>query len=131
MRSGRVQWVTCRRAARGQGLQCLMLGKSGPLYWRSWAIMYPLWCLTVCLPQPQANMGCQPHLVEQQDARLAEDGARDGYALPLAAGQAHALLADRRVVALREARDEVVRVRYPRRLFNLRGSVIARMSAAS
>ena len=66
-------------------------------------------------------MACdRPHLVEQQDARLAEDGARDRYPLPLAAGQAHALLPNSRLIALREAHDEVVRIRYPRRLFHLR-----------
>ena len=40
-------------------------------------------------------------LVEQQDRRVAHDGAGDREALALAAGQGHAVLADRRVVALR------------------------------
>ena len=45
-------------------------------------------------------------LVEQQQRRAAQDRARDGDALALAAGQRHAALADRRVVALRQQADE-------------------------
>ena len=41
-------------------------------------------------------------LVEQQERRVAQDRARDRDALALAAGQRHAALADRRVVALRQ-----------------------------
>ena len=47
-------------------------------------------------------------LVEQQDARIGEDRARDRHALALAAGQPHAALADDRVVALLELLDELV-----------------------
>ena len=48
-------------------------------------------------------------LVEQQDRRVLVDGPRDGDALALAAGQQPARLADARVVALRQAHDEIVR----------------------
>ena len=41
-------------------------------------------------------------LVEQQDRRVAQDGAGDGDALALAAGQRHAALAEQGVVALRQ-----------------------------
>ena len=47
-------------------------------------------------------------LVEQQQRRVAQDRARDRDALALAARQRHAALADRRVVALRQALDELV-----------------------
>ena len=50
-------------------------------------------------------------LVEDQDARIGEDRARDRDALALAARQLHAALADDRVVALLEALDELVGVR--------------------
>ena len=46
--------------------------------------------------------------VEQQDRRVLEDGAREGEALALAAGEAHATVADHGVVAARLGRDEVV-----------------------
>ena len=42
-------------------------------------------------------------LVEQQDRRVAQDGAGDRDALALAARQRHAALADLAVVALRQA----------------------------
>ena len=42
-------------------------------------------------------------LVEQQDRRILQEGARDGDALPLAAGQLDAAVADDRVEALRQA----------------------------
>ena len=47
-------------------------------------------------------------VVENQDARVGEQGAGDGQALALAAGEGHAALADHRVVAILEAHDEVV-----------------------
>ena len=49
-------------------------------------------------------------LVEDEDARVLEDGAGDGHPLLLPAGELHAALADERRVALGEALDEVVRV---------------------
>ena len=42
-------------------------------------------------------------LVEQQDRRVAQHGARNGDALALAGGQRHAALAEHGVVALRQA----------------------------
>ena len=48
--------------------------------------------------------------VEDEDGRVADKGAGDGDALALAAGEALAAFAERRVVALREVLDEVVRV---------------------
>ena len=42
-------------------------------------------------------------LVEQDDRRVLDQRARDGDALALAAGELQAVLADRRVVAAREA----------------------------
>ena len=50
-------------------------------------------------------------LVEDQDRRVLEDRARDRDALALPARQPHAVLADRRVEALRQRADEVERVR--------------------
>eukprot|EP00967_Tisochrysis_lutea_P108852 scaffold168864_cov29-Tisochrysis_lutea.AAC.4 len=49
-------------------------------------------------------------LVEQQHRRPADDGARDGDPLLLAARQAAAARFERRVVACRQAADEVVRI---------------------
>ena len=43
-------------------------------------------------------------LVEQQDGRIAQDGAGERDALALAAGQRHAALAEPRCVALRPGR---------------------------
>ena len=50
-------------------------------------------------------------LVEQDDRRILDQRAGDGDALALAARQLQAVLADRRVVAEREAHDEFVGVR--------------------
>ncbi len=49
-------------------------------------------------------------LVEDQDARVLEQRARDRHPLLLAAGELHPALAHQRVVALREPGDELVRV---------------------
>ena len=49
-------------------------------------------------------------LVENQNRRVADDGAGDGDALALAAGEGHAAVADHGRVALRHRHDEVVRV---------------------
>ena len=51
--------------------------------------------------------------VENQDARVRQNRARDRHALPLSAGQAHAALADDRVVLLVERLDELVAVGDP------------------
>ena len=48
--------------------------------------------------------------VQDQDARVGKDGAGDRHALPLAAREAHAALADDGVVLLGEALDELVAV---------------------
>jgi len=67
-------------------------------------------------------------LVEQQDGRLAHDGARDGDPLLLAARERAAAQADAAVVAVRQrARDEVVRVGAARRLLHVRsrGALLA------
>ncbi len=50
-------------------------------------------------------------LVEQQDRRVAQDGAGNRDALALAAGQRHAALADLAVIALFELQDELVGLR--------------------
>ncbi len=50
-------------------------------------------------------------LVEQDDLRVLDQRAGDGDALALAAGKLRAALADRRVVARREARDEFMGMR--------------------
>ena len=50
-------------------------------------------------------------VVEDQQSRVAHKGAGNGDALPLAARQRHAALADPGVVAMREFHDEVVGVR--------------------
>ncbi len=47
-------------------------------------------------------------VVEDQDARVEQEGAGDGDALLLAAGERDAALADPGVVAVGEAADEVV-----------------------
>ena len=52
-------------------------------------------------------------LVQDQDARVGQDRARDGHALPLPARQLHAALPHDRVVALREALRELVHARDP------------------
>ena len=47
-------------------------------------------------------------VVQDEDARVEQQGARDGDALLLAAGEGHAALADPGVVAVGQRRDEVV-----------------------
>ena len=58
-------------------------------------------------------------LIQDQDGRVREEGARDRHALALAAGQLHAALAHHRVIALGQAHDEVVRAGLPRRVLDL------------
>ena len=58
-------------------------------------------------------------VVEDQHARVGQQRAGDRQALALAAGQRQAALADARVEALRQARDEVVGLRAPRGRFDL------------
>ncbi len=59
-------------------------------------------------------------LVEQEDRRLADQRAGDRQPLALAAGQRHAVFADRRVVALRLRANEVMRIGEPCRFLDLR-----------
>jgi hypothetical protein len=54
-------------------------------------------------------------LVEDQDARIGDQGAGNGDALALAAGKAAAALAYDGVVALGQLKDEIVRARQRRR----------------
>ena len=49
--------------------------------------------------------------VENENARIGQNRARDRHALPLAARQPHAALADDRVVPLLESLDELVGMR--------------------
>ena len=58
-------------------------------------------------------------VVEDQDARVGDERAGDRDALALAARERQAALADHGVVALRQRRDEVVRLRAARRLLDL------------
>ena len=51
--------------------------------------------------------------IEDQDFRVGQNGARDGHALALAPGEPHAALAHDRLVAIREALDELRAVRDP------------------
>ncbi len=58
-------------------------------------------------------------VVEDQDARVDREGARDRDPLPLAARERDAALADHRLVALRQPLDELVRLREPRDALDL------------
>ena len=58
-------------------------------------------------------------LVEHQHRRVAQDRARDRDALLLAAGEAVAALADERVVAVGQRRDQVVDLRGARGVLDL------------
>src|SRR5439155_32942 len=53
-------------------------------------------------------------LVQDQDRRIFQEGARDGEPLALPAREPHAALADERVVAVGAGEDEVLRVRLAR-----------------
>ena len=58
-------------------------------------------------------------LVQNEDARVGQDGAGDAHQLPLADRQVDAALLDARGVAVGQGGDEVVGVRQPRRRFDL------------
>jgi hypothetical protein len=60
--------------------------------------------------------------VQDQDRRVLQQRARDGQALALPARQPLAALADARLVPVRAALDELVRVRRARRLLDRRAS---------
>ena len=55
-------------------------------------------------------------VVQDQDARVGQEGAGDGDALALPARERHAALADLGLVAVAEAHDELVRLGLARRL---------------
>src|SRR6266699_3149072 len=59
-------------------------------------------------------------VVQDEDARIGQQGARNGDALPLSAGKGHTALANQRVVTILEAQDEVVRLGIFRCLLNRR-----------
>src|ERR1041385_2976771 len=75
--------------------------------------------------QPVANerlaltVQARGRLIENENAGVGEDGAGDGDALPLAAGELHATLADDRVVAFLESVHEFVAVSNAGRLTSL------------
>ena len=60
--------------------------------------------------------------VEDEDLRVGEDGAGDGKALALPAGEFEAAFADERVVALGKFLDELMRVGAPGGVFNVGGA---------
>ena len=51
-------------------------------------------------------------VVEDQDLRVLQNGARDGYPLLLSAGQARASLGHHRIISVGGADDEVLRLGY-------------------
>src|SRR5260221_3226374 len=59
-------------------------------------------------------------LVEDEDRRILEKGARDGDPLPLAARQPGAAITNGCLVALRQAHDEIMRLSCPCRRHDLR-----------
>src|SRR5437879_4386760 len=58
-------------------------------------------------------------VVEDEDARVDRERARDRDPLPLSPRERDPALADHRVVALRQALDELVRLREPRHVLDL------------
>ena len=63
-------------------------------------------------------------LVEKKDGRVLQNGARDGKALLLSAGQEHPFIANDGVVFLRLFQDEIVRISHLRCCVNfLPGSI--------
>ena len=58
-------------------------------------------------------------VVEDQDARVGEQGAGDRHPLALAAGEGEAALADAGLVAVGQFADEAVGLGAPRRRFDL------------
>ncbi len=82
------------------------------------------WAMTSVV-RPHRTIQCLPHqglalgvkrgggLVQQQDRRPAQDGAGNGDALALAAGECHHALADRAFQLLRQPGDEFVDKRQP------------------
>ena len=47
-------------------------------------------------------------VVQDQDARILQQGAGNRHALFLSAGEGHAFFADQRVVAIRESQDHIM-----------------------
>ncbi len=58
-------------------------------------------------------------VVEHQHARVGHERSRDRQTLALPARERHAALADLRLISLRQPRDELVRLRVTRGLFDL------------
>ena len=82
-------------------------------------------------PEPDLRLGRRVDrrrgVVEDEDARVDDERARDRDPLALPAGERDPALADHRVVAVREPLDELVRLREPRRRLDL---LVGRVDAA-
>ncbi len=63
---------------------------------------------------------CARRLVENEDARILQDGARDRQPLPLAAGEAITAFADHGVVSVGQRSDGVVDLRTPGGILDVR-----------
>ena len=74
-------------------------------------------------PEPDVRLGRRVHrgrgVVEDEDARVDDQGAGDRDPLALPARERDPAFADDGVVAVRELGDELVRLREPRRLLDL------------
>ncbi len=68
----------------------------------------------------RAGIDGRRRIVEQQDGWLQQQGPRDGQPLALAAGQVRCPFAEHGLVALRQTRDEIVRLSQSRRALDLR-----------
>ena len=68
-----------------------------------------------------ARVDRRRRVVEQEDAWVGEQRARERDPLPLPTGEREPLLADHGVVAVREPQDELVRFGRARGGFDLRG----------
>ncbi len=98
--------------------------------WAMMNVVRPRITSVSAAPDPELGLDVDAAggVVEDEDARVHDQRARDGDALALAAAEREAALADDRVVALGERGDEVVRLR------GLRGaartSLVARLRPA-
>src|SRR6266487_1214967 len=65
-------------------------------------------------------VNCARRVVQDENARIGQQGARNGDTLPLSAGKSHSALPNQRVITIYEAQDEVVRLGIFRCLLNRR-----------
>ncbi len=83
------------------------------MLWMRWAMMKVVrFFIRILHRLADLRLGFGVHrgggIIQDEDARILQQGARDGDALLLPAGDGHPALADQGLVAVREGKDDIM-----------------------